>query len=487
MKNKRNGKHEKRIKKLAIVCTLCAVLLGVSTYAWFIGMRTVNVSGFDVNIATTESLYLSLNGKDWDYTVNINEENINDVDGGTVYEGNTNSWSELIPMSTVGKINATSNRLTLYEKGSFTATPGGYRIMASEVTNTGAAEEDGYVVFDLFIKNLSGEAYYANLSDNPMKDEEAIYLTTESAVTVADAGAGAEKTGIENSVRVAFAQIGRVEATTGADADAETYDADLAKIRGISCTTADNVTGICTRDATIWEPNDTKHVENAINWFATTCKKRTGADLTQSTSYGAACDAIADGTAYPAYAISGVIDETDQVDNYDGYNGYNTSIAPTATKGKLVKVDTFTDSEKIQPGNERKPFMYLAPNSITKVRVYIYLEGQDVDNYDFASLGKKITVNFGFTKERFNGEDAGQTGVELPDDVLATRTVEYTANVSVENISNPEVEFDANVFTVPREVMSFTFTDNDVQMIATYITATTLEEAHWDIQEVEEP
>ena len=180
MKNKRNGKHEKRLKKLAIVCTLCAVLLGVSTYAWFIGMRTVNVSGFDVNIATTESLYLSLNGEDWDYTVNINEENINDVEGGTVYEGNTNSWSELIPMSTVGKINAASNRLTLYEKGSFTATPGGYRIMASEVTNTGAKEEDGYVVFDLFIKNLSGEAYYANLSDNPMKDEEAIYLREES-------------------------------------------------------------------------------------------------------------------------------------------------------------------------------------------------------------------------------------------------------------------------------------------------------------------
>ena len=35
--------------------------------------------------------------------------------------------------------------------------------------------------------------------------------------------------------------------------------------------------------------------------------------------------------------------------------------------------------------------------------------------------------------------------------------------------------------------MSFTFTDGDVQMIATYITATTLEEAHWEIKEVEEP
>ena len=120
MKNKRNGKHEKRIKKLAVACTLCAVILTVSTYAWFIGMRTVNVSGFDVNIATTESLYLSLNGEDWDYTVNINEENI--VDAG--YDGNTNKWSDLIPMSSVGKIHAASSRLTMFEKGSFTASHG---------------------------------------------------------------------------------------------------------------------------------------------------------------------------------------------------------------------------------------------------------------------------------------------------------------------------------------------------------------------------
>ena len=165
------------------------------------------------------------------------------------------------------------------------------------------------------------------------------------------------------------------------------------------------------------------------------------------------------------------------------FNDDNAEILKGCCSGTLV----FTDTEKMQAGNERKPFMYLAPNSITKVRVYIYLEGQDVDNYDFASLGKKITVNFGFTKERFNGEDAGQTDVELPDDVLATRTVEYKATGVVDDISNPEVEFDANAFTVPREVMSFTFTDNDVQMIATYITATTEEEAHWDIQEVEEP
>ena len=75
-------------------------------------------------------------------------------------------------------------------------------------------------------------------------DEEAIYLTTDSAVKVASAGAGGvANTGIENSVRVAFAQIGRVAGTT----------TDVAKITGINCNAdaeskpsiVNGTTGIC--------------------------------------------------------------------------------------------------------------------------------------------------------------------------------------------------------------------------------------------------
>ena len=72
-------------------------------------------------------------------------------------------------------------------------------------------------------------------------------------------------------------------------------------------------------------------------------------------------------------------------------------------------------------GVKRPTFMTLAPNSVTKVRVYIYIEGQDVDNYDFASLGKQISVAFGFTKERFFDEDVKYSDKDtatLPDDVI---------------------------------------------------------------------
>ena len=409
---KRNKKHEKRMKKLVIGCGLCAILLTVATYAWFIGMKTVNVSSFDVSIASIDSLLLSLDGENWSDEVQINKDNYKLT--GTQYENNTNSWggTGLIPMSTVGKINSTASRLTLYEKGSFTTTPGGYRIMASEVKNTGATEVDGYVAFDLFIKNLSGNEYYSELNK---LNEEAIYLTTDSEVTVANGGV--QNTGIENSVRVAFAQIGRVKATTST----------ISTITGITCNTNTNVTGICQdRDAQIWEPNDTKHVQNAINWYNTSCSKRTGVTVTDEKSYSGSCSTIENGKGYETYAVSGVIDYADQVDVYDGtdYNGYTGSVASTATKGKLMSYPYFTDTMKNYEGTARPTFMTLAPNSITKVRIYVYIEGQDVDNYDFASLGKKISVEFGFTKERFFDEDVDYDATNtatLPDDVIKAK------------------------------------------------------------------
>ncbi len=440
----RNKKREQRIRKMIIACALAAVVLTASTFAWFIGMQTVNVASFDVNIAAIDGLSLSLNGATWSDTVYIDS----DTYSTNSYTGNTNSWggSGLVPVSSVGDIDSNVSRLILFEKGSLTTTPGGYRIMASRVNNyrevSGAleAEANGYVVFDLFIKNLSGAEYYPALNK---LNEEAIFLTTDSAVTSATNG-GVAGTGIENSVRVAFAQIGRVKATT----------TTVGTITGISCTDttdggkdAEGVTGICSRTAQIWEPNDVKHVANAVNWYKTSCKKRTGADLTLATSYNGSCGLVKDGTANKTYAVSGVIDYTNQVDVYDGteYNGYTESIntvttaadgsiaATNSEAGKLVAYPYFTDTMKNLEGTARPTFITLAPNSITKVRIYIYIEGQDIDNYDFASLGRKITVGFGFTKERFVDTDVNYDDTNtatLPDDVRReTNPIEqYTPN-----------------------------------------------------------
>ena len=423
MKKKHNEKHSKRIRKLVAICSLIAIFLAVSTYAWFIGMKTVNVSSFDINVATTEGLFLSMNGVDWTYNLDVGEAE--------QYENNTNKIDgvELIPLSTVGDMDSTTSRLKLYEKSSLTAVTGGYRLLSSQVNNYTETEDttgeyiegDGYVAFDLFIKNLSGEEYY--VENNPL-NEEAIYLNTNSSVTVAADG-GVANTGIENSIRVAFTQIGRVQGDT----------VDQAAITGITCADdeegAAQVTGIC-RSAQIWEPNDTKHVQNAINWYNTSCLSRkvspTGDNVYDSASYNQSeddqttCQAINTTTAYPTYAISRVIGVNDNVNIYDGpaYNTYTANTIDYDTYAaadeegkadyKLVDYPYFTDTMKEIAGAKRPTFMTLAPNSITKVRVYIYLEGQDIDNYDFASLGAKISVNFGFTKERYTEDDIDYDG-----------------------------------------------------------------------------
>ena len=453
-----NSRHNRRIKNLVMVTSLSAVVLIASTYAWFVGLQAVNVSPFEIEIAAADSLELSINGSEWSETLTLTRENVINTTSGPsgdkvnqiAYKDNTNNWpasgdenmpqAGLVPISTVGLMDSSSSRMVLFEKASFTTTPGGYRLLASKINNNVAAVADqkqrGYVAFDLFVKNYSGTEYITDLAD-PTNTlfEEAIYLTTNSKVEVSSNGVS--ESGIENSVRVAFAQIGRISG----------YSNSVDAITKISCTSGgsgnDQVTGLCRR-AQIWEPNDKAHKTTAIKYYEASCLKRTGATLANG-SYSIPadgvigdankCSEITDGHAYPTYSVSRVVEVGDAVDIYDGlsYNKYagNTinEIVSEETDLKLdegnaeagslangdegakplAAVDTFTDTEKNYKGNKRPTFMTLAPNSITKIRVYIYIEGQDIDNYDYAQVGKQIKVQFGFSKQRFTADEVGVT------------------------------------------------------------------------------
>ena len=418
---KENQQRAKRLRNLIGISSLSAIVLLVAAFAWFIGMQTVSVNQFEIEIATVDSLMLSLDGKKWDTKVSINEDNYKTVS----YDGNTNYWGGkgLKPISTVGEMDVTYSRMKMYEKSSLTKSPGGFRTMASRVPNATENDLEGYVVFDLFVRNMTGTQYIPELE--PM-DEEAIYLTTDSKVVVAD-NEGVENTGIENSVRVAFAQIGRVHGDT----------TDHNILAGITCvegdgglpTLEDGVTGIC-RTAQIYEPNDTKHVASAIKFYNTACFPRLGADVMANGSYNldGSCTVIENDIAYPTYAINDVIASDDNVDTYDG-ESYNTYTGST----KLQAYPYFTDTHKDLAGVERPAFMTLSPNSITKIRIYVYLEGQDIDNYDFSSIGKRIMVNFGFTKERFEPEDIGDYGdqFENTDETKPVITLNGDSEVTV--------------------------------------------------------
>ena len=424
-------KRRKKIWRLLVVCCTFAILLSASTYAWFVGMKTVGVNTFDIDIATTEGLFLSMDGQSWSYSISPTDEDT------PVYVNNANTFAPegLIPMSSVGDMDVTSSRMKLYEKASLSAVPGGYKFLANQVNNYTTdnghgefIEGKGYVAFDLFIRNLSGNEYYEE--NNPL-NEEAIYLLPESSVKVSLNGV--ENTGIENSVRVGFVQLGRVK----------------------SCLIR-NAGGLAVNDPASYATGST-------------CQAILPDDDTGLYS------------SLPTYAVSRNLAVTDNVNIYDGasYNSYTANTidydtyinAPSDTKQnyKLVDFPYFTDTMKNIAGADRPEFMTLAPNSITKVRVYVWIEGQDIDNYDFAQLGKEISIQFGFTKQRYYGEDVDYDGnPELPEEVVKMMNVAYTNTGSVSS-DDPQVTFDsaADQFSVPKWYDTFTFTDGGTKKVAT--------------------
>ena len=418
---KAEKRRNRKLRNLMFVCAICAIVLAASTYAWFTGLQEVKVNPFQVEIAAADSLQLSLNGEQWSETISFTDEA--DLKSKSYGGGTSVNWPKykrpgtdievngLVPVSTIGIFNKDKSELKLFEKQSMTTSSGGYRLLANEINYADQNRQKGYLAFDLFVKNFSGTQYITSEDPNDISSEEAIYLTPSSAVTVGEGGV--QDAGIENSVRVAFAQVGRISAN----------ETTPGNITGMSCTSGSGATGIC-RDAQIWEPNDTKHVTTALNWYNTSCRKR---DNSSGNFLETHCETITG--AVPTYSIAKAInpnpnaDKKDIVDIYDGleYNGYTNNTIKETDPGfnrnqlkPLVAVDTFTDTEKNFKGVDRPSFMTLAPNSITKVRVYVYIEGQDIDNFDYASVGKYIKVGCGFTKQRFTSDDVGvNSGDEL--------------------------------------------------------------------------
>ena len=417
LKKKQDKKRQRRIEKIMLSIGITSVVFIVASYAWFIGTTEIAVSEFELSVKSSEGLTISLDGISFNNTIEISEDKVT-TEVVKTYATHKNHWvgaEGLIPISTVGEINEKASVLNLYSKTSITSLNGGYKLRTDlignviEEENGGSkkytiSEQDGYVVFDMFIKNQSGSGY---IKEYDQTEDEGIYLINDSAVTLVSAGADSQPLvggdGIENSIRLAFMQIGRVNSNddgTGAQA--------------ITCTDDTKITGLCnkgdpvdTNDPAgvgitwnIWEPNDVAHNDDSIQHFSKICKKRTN-----DNTYDGSCDELKSGEYFYTYAANSAITSTDNINIYDGINGYNN------ISEKLTKFNYYTDSEKISSGSDRIEFFYLAPNSITKIRVYIYLEGQDVDNYDLGIIGKKISISFGFTKDKFDTlEDIQQPG-----------------------------------------------------------------------------
>ena len=370
---KRTKKSQNKTKFLLILIVLTAILSITATYAWFSSQRDVEIVGMKLNVEVAENMQISLDGDHWVQSITI--DNMRQFYGTysvtTTHQAsngdNTNYVpTELKPVSTIGEV--ASGKLQ-FMKGEAEMTSTGTQVAATKCDEsdlTAASTVDTrqtknsdhpYLVFDMYLRNLSRKADGDNLQLNAGSRVWVDATTPES-----QEGTGVEGTGLENCARVAF-----VPYSNTADATAIG-----TAIRALTAGGAEK--------AAIWEPNDLEHTNDAIQ----NSKRGVTANTTMPT-YGI------------KYAEAGVT-ITDVESTSDDKLAEQTTMKPTydttTTKGATTEAVNITDTT----GTEVK----LAANKVTKVRVYIWLEGQDVDCINTASYGDRLQATIKLTKPANN-------------------------------------------------------------------------------------
>lgn len=384
---KRTKASKQRLNNLLILLVLTAVLLVMSTYAWFTANRTVNIDSIDVKVSTSSGLQISADGIDWKTVLTKADL----ADAYNTYPAAVNQLPDnMAPVSTALEVEG--NKLAMFygnvaadmQTGSPTygeyvlksvktasgltaesAAANGITDLTAEhdshlITTKGEYDKGYYIAFDVFIKSgNSASAFYMSGSVNevePTNNKDAQGNVIYQLAT--------DEKGIANAARVALIKGGNT---------------------GASDTTA-NIQALPTNGTTLmWEPNSDYHtthgIENGVSlgWISTTSHQANTPD-------------------------QGVI----------SYSGLKTAFDDAVL---LKNATQATDSSKFQVVTptwttkkaETKPSLTMPAtdgtalaSGITKYRIYMWVEGQDIDCENFAS-GTYLQYNLSFSLDPYSG------------------------------------------------------------------------------------
>lgn len=331
---KKQEKNRKKIFILILMILFTGVVLTSSTYAWFTANKTITIEKIDVNVAASHGLQVSVDAINWK-TV-ISNADINGA--GTTYQAAVNqlptynpdggTTNSIVPVSTIGDIDATTGFMKMFE-GEITSNAGGQYILTAEQSIEQHRSNGGsFIAFDIFLQTNQAEE---------------IYLTSNSSII-----ALGDSTGIENASRVAFINHGTVDAGSAASA--------AQALKGGT-------------DPIIWEPNYDIHTAAAVKNASDTY----GINTTQTGGSVLAYNGVkADITA----TANVLLNSTDT-------NFFGPVTPEITTPATGISQDAYKKVFDIQAG-------------ITKVRIYMWVEGQDVDCENNAS-GGSISYNLQFS------------------------------------------------------------------------------------------
>ena len=339
---KRTKESRKKLNSLFLLIAFTAILLITSTYAWFSTQKDILLSNLQGKVNVAEGLEVSLDGDTWGNEVDLSS---------LKNEGKTLIPTEMLPVSTdgaVGGIELKMLRGKMLSKKKLSNIVACKNTLGPEEVNVIGEDYPGYIAFDMYLRNT-----------NKTQDPTTLQLNKNSIVKVSLDGN--DKAGIQNTVRVGFAKY------------ANTMDplSDKSQITQNEFGLIDGVS--------IWEPNSKSHVPYIVknNNF----KEPPFTDKQDVETFAlmatAESQTIADIYSKDTYSVKQNTVKTNSTDN-------------TVTDEGVQDLKLAT--------NGQDPFTIEA-NKITKIRVYVWLEGGDVDCTNYASHGGGIDVTIGLIKD----------------------------------------------------------------------------------------
>ncbi len=368
MAKKKNDERRKRLRSLILLLFLTVLMLSTSTYAWFTANRTVTIDPINVHIAASTGLQISTDANEWKTIISNS-----DINNATAYTNNINMLpSELNPVSTSGTVTTTDGAnkgLMEFFKGTVEgdsnqggalALTTGARLTESrwiQGTTTGTSPD--FVAFDIFLK---------------VDEAATVYLDRGSGVVNTS---GHTQKYLENAARYAFVIEGNGAAT-------ET----LSTLQGYKNGTS----------SIIVEPNYDAHTQAAI----TTANQSYGITVsTWNSSTGLATDPVSyvgvkAQISSPILLPSTNPPGTPSSTYFEAVGNSHATLVRTNAAYSQTNDATFSYYGKAASGATDYYPIFSLSAGVTKIRVYMWVEGQDIDCENSAS-GAYLTYNLGFT------------------------------------------------------------------------------------------
>lgn len=354
---KKENKKKKRLLIALFMLVISAIALTTATYAWFSANKVVTTSGIDVKV--TAATGISISADALDFGKEIDMDKIIEFAKDTTFASTLQLPEELNPVSTSGIVGA--NTEYSFVRGELGENEEVVSYTDSTVNKTFKKDKDGaetnytggdYIAFDVYIK--SSQDINLKLAD-----------TTQIAALNADAGTG----NLETGLRIGFLPLGVSTDTSIANQQSKAY----------------NLNTVAT-DWKIWNPNPESHHAATLTGYNDTDSEATKG------YYGAKQNTTAvDGLNAKGETAT----EEEIAANANHYVKYlYKDVASSAVPAYLELIDS-SNAHYIQ-STEYAGNVFAVKAGINKVRVYIWLEGNDVDCVDAISISNGLKVALGF-------------------------------------------------------------------------------------------